>query len=161
MQQGSSKIDCLFNNFPKLFLRKALFSEYRIFFLVGYFFVKWKTLSLCFELNISHNELKDNVFGQVYIDLFIDLFMRVLWNSCNKTLENIQKNIRSWVPFYKNYTTDTFLEVITKEKMFKKNALHNCLFKGLHSRNSYFNKNKRSEMTWKLAWKKSIMNLFY
>ena len=56
-----------------------------------------------------------------------------------------KKNMRSWAPFYKNYTTDTFLEVITKEKMFEKNPLLNCLFKGLHSRNSYFNKSKLEE----------------
>ena len=70
----------------------------------------------------------------------------VEWNRCNKTLENIQKNIRSGALFYKNYTTDTFLEVITKEKMFKENPLYCCPFfanvKGLQSRNSDFNKNR-------------------
>ena len=46
---------------------------------------------------------------------FVDLFMRVLWNSCNKTFKNIEEKIRSGAPFYKNYTADTFLEVITKK----------------------------------------------
>ena len=70
----------------------------------------------------------------------------VEWNRCNKTLENIQKNIRSGALFHKNYTTDTFLEVITKKKMFKENHLYCCPFfanvKGLQSRNSDFNKNR-------------------
>ena len=79
----------------------------------------------------------------------IDLFMRVPRNSCNKTLENIQKNIRSGALFYKNYTTDTFLVVITKEKIFKKNPLYSFPFftnvKGLLSRNSDLNKNRLQE----------------
>ena len=79
----------------------------------------------------------------------IDLFMRVLWNSSSKTLQIIQKNISSGALFYKNYTTDTFLVVITKEKMLKKNSLYSCPFlanvKGLLSRNSDFNKNRLQE----------------
>ena len=53
----------------------------------------------------------------------IDLFVRVLWNSCNRTSENIYKSIRSGALFYKNYTTDTFLVPITKEKKQKKKTL--------------------------------------
>ena len=79
----------------------------------------------------------------------IDLSMRVLWNSYNKTLENIQKNIRAGALFYKNCTTDTFLVVVTKENMFKKNPLYSCPFfanaKGLQSRNSDFSKNRLQE----------------
>ena len=37
-----------------------------------------------------------------------------------------KKNVPSGAPFYKNYTTDSFLDVITKKKMFKKNPLHKC-----------------------------------
>ena len=79
----------------------------------------------------------------------IDPFMRVLWNSCKKTSENIQKNIRSGALFYKNYSTDTFLLVITKEEMFEKNTLYSWPFfanvKGLQSTNSDFNKNRLQE----------------
>ena len=39
-------------------------------FLVGYLFVKWKTLSMCLELNFCHNELTDNVYGQVYLQKY-------------------------------------------------------------------------------------------
>ena len=102
----------------------------------------------------------------------IDLFMRVLWNSCNKALETIQKNIPSGALFYKNYTTDTFVVVIIKEKMFEKNPLNSCPFfanvKGLQSRNSDFNKNRLQEKCFLRAlWntpeisRSSRMKLFY
>ena len=75
--------------------------------------------------------------------------MRALWNSRTKNLENIQKNIRTGALFYKNYTADTILVVITKEKMFKKSPLYSCPFfsdiKGLPSRKSYFNKTGSNE----------------
>ena len=79
----------------------------------------------------------------------IDLFIGVLWNSCHKLKKTSRKNIRTGALFYKNCTTDTFLVVITKEKMFKKNPLYSFPFfanvKGLLSRNSDFNKNRLQE----------------
>ena len=79
----------------------------------------------------------------------VDLFMRELWNSSNKTLENIQKIMRSGALFDKNYTKNTFLVVITMKNVFKKNSLYSCPFfcnvKGLRSRNSDFNKNRLQE----------------
>ena len=92
--------------------------------------------------------------------------MRVLWNSCNKTLKNIRKNIRSGAPFYKNYTTDIFLEVITKEKMFKKTLCITASLKVCIPEISASTKTssnvfwERSEIAWELAWKTSIMRLF-
>ena len=93
----------------------------------------------------------------------IDLFVRVLWNSCNKTSENIYKNIRSGALFSKNYTTDTFLVAITKEKKLKKNALYSCPFftniKRLQSRNFDFNKNRLQEKCFLRAFWNTIWNI--
>ena len=65
LQQGGSKIDSFSDSFQKIFLRKALFSEP----VKWYFFAKWKNLTML-DLNLifvtSHNELKDNIYGQVY-----------------------------------------------------------------------------------------------
>ena len=65
-QQGGSKIDSFSNNFPKPFKEKLFFDSTEIF-LGGYILVKWKTLSMCSELNICHNELTDKVCRQVYL----------------------------------------------------------------------------------------------
>ena len=100
------------------------------------------------------------VLEHYVINSVIDLFMTVLWNSCNKTLENIQKNISSGAHFYKNCTKDTFLVVITKEKMFKKNPLYSCPFfanvKGLQSRNSYSNKSRPQEKCFLRAFENTL-----
>ena len=73
----------------------------------------------------------------------------MLIKSCNKTLENFQKNMRSGALFYKTYTTDTSLGVITKEKLFKKISSHSFpIFsnvKALQSGNIDFNKNRLKE----------------
>ena len=65
-QQGGSKIGSFLTIFRNLFKEKLCFQSTE-FFLEGYFFVKWKTLSMCLELNICHNELTDDVYGQVYL----------------------------------------------------------------------------------------------
>ena len=114
-------------------------------------FKKLSLLKSIFNQNTGRKGLR------TLLNCVIDLFMRVLWNSCNKTLENIQKNISSGALFYKNYTTDTFLVVITSKKMFKKNPLYSCPFfanvKGLQFRNSDFNENRLQE---KCFWRKSF-----
>ena len=65
-------------------------------------------------------------------------------STLKSTLEEIQKNIHDGALFYKNCTTDTFLVVITKEKMFKKNPLYSYPFSanvnGLQYTKSDFNK---------------------
>ena len=97
----------------------------------------------------------------------------VEWNRCNKTLENIQKNIRSGALFYKSYTTDTFLEVITKEKCSKRTLctagpfslmLKACSPEIPPSTKTGSKKNvfwECSEIPRKLSLKSSIMKLFY
>ena len=70
-------------------------------------------------------------------------------STLKSTLEEIQKNIHDGALFYKNCTTDTFLVVITKEKMFKKNPLYSYPFSanvnGLQYTKSDFNKNRLRE----------------
>ena len=71
-------------------------------------------------------------------NFIIDLFMRVFWNTCCKTLENIQ------APFCINFTKNTFLEVGIKKGMLKDNPLQSHPFfsnvNGLQSRISTWTK---------------------
>ena len=128
-------------------------------------FNKLSLVKLLFNQNAGINVLE-------HYQTLSDLFMRVLWDSCNKNLKNIQKSILTGGFFYKNCTTDTFLEGITKEKIFKKTLckptpfsliLKVCSPEIPTSTKTVFEKNvsrKRFEIARKLALKRSVMKLF-
>ena len=63
MQHGDYNADFLCDNF-RILSKKSLVFRARL--VIGSFFLKLKTLTMCFKLNIFYNGMKDNVYREVY-----------------------------------------------------------------------------------------------
>ena len=150
-----------FWQFSETFFKKSLI--FRTRHLVGYFFCK-KSL---FNQNTRKKSLR------TLPNSVIDLFMRVLWNSCNKTLENIEKNIHSGALFVKSTLQIHFWKWSRRKRCSKRTLciaapfsliLKVCSPEIPTSTKTGSKKNvswERSEILQKLPWKRSIMKLFY